>query len=391
MSDMPAYLADAWLTFLAGIACLIVLRSLDLLQPSGPLRSRFRFMLSLLMTLMFARVGHWAGAGWAFSALTHACAALMPLAALLLAEGFLRRHAPPALKALTAGGGALMCLVGLMQFQAFEPLRIGGLLALLLAGLIGVALFVQRRDRDSLAASENALIARMSLGFALILPLLATDFMRDDAGDIPVRMGALGVLALCWLSISLGRPGLSSQKVVLGFAVITTMAVGLTLLVQGIAPQSPRALVQIGVSILGAIVLLAVMQAAIALQIEDQQNIALGEIARADATGPEAALGFVRRAAGAPDAVLLTPGDLSGLSETELTQSLASNPVQSVETASESAAWLMERFGASHLMLVGRAPLNLIVLDRPSLDLTDGTGEGLRALQRVAQGMTRDD
>ncbi|MEM1341277.1 MAG: hypothetical protein AAGF68_03100, partial [Pseudomonadota bacterium] len=185
--------------------------------------------------------------------------------------------------------------------------------------------------------------------------------------------------------------GLSSQKVVLGFAVITTMAVGLTLLVQGIAPQSPRALVQIGVSILGAIVLLAVMQAAIALQIEDQQNIALGEIARADATGPEAALGFVRRAAGAPDAVLLTPGDLSGLSETELTQSLASNPVQSVETASESAAWLMERFGASHLMLVGRAPLNLIVLDRPSLDLTDGTGEGLRALQRVAQGMTRDD
>lgn len=51
----------------------------------------------------------------------------------------------------------------------------------------------------------------------------------------------------------------------------------------------------------------------------------------------------------------------------------------------------MERFGASHLMLIGRAPLNLIVLDRPSLDLTDGTGEGLRAVQRVAQGMTRDD
>lgn len=391
MSDLPAYLADAWLSLAAGLGALIVLRSLGALTPDDGLRWRMRLLLILLVTLMVARIGHFAGAGWLFSALTHGSAALLPLAALLLAEGLLRRHAPRWLKAFCAGGGAFLCLVGLIQLEAVEPLRIGGLLALQLIGLLAVAQFVARRDRNSLAADENAMINRMALAFLLVLPLLATDFMRGDGGDIPVRMGGLAVLALCWLAISLGRTGLGTRQIVFGFAVSLAMSAVLSLLIAGFTPLEWRSAVQTSASILAGILLLAIAQAAIALRIEDQHNLALRHIAQARAEGTDAALSFVRQAAGSPEALRLGDSDLSGLDREALERVMQAQPMQDHSSADEGIRWVLDRVGASHLLMTGSAPLRLIALDRPAIARTDRSGAGLGAIQRVAAWLERGD
>lgn len=386
MTDMATFLADAWVSLCAALGAATVLLRLRNLVPRQEIARRFQFCLGVLITLMLARIGHWGGWGWLFSAITSICAALIPLTALVLSEGLVRRHASPVLKQFCAWGAVTFGLLGLFQFGNIEFERLAGLMLFQLFGLGGVALFVLWRDRGSLSPAENRTINWISLSFLLILPFLATDFMRGTPLDLPVRMGGIAVLGLCWLSIAMNRSGLRPWDTLRGFGIVFVVAALLSLIVSGIVPMDIRPGAQVMVIILSSLMLLAIWQAAIALRIEDRQMIALREIAVADGHGPQASLALLRRAAGSPDAILVDEAELVDMNLNELRASFTATPVQQVgATDDEQVNWLFSRFDATHAVFLSGSPVQVIMLNSPEIAASDSTGTALRAVQRMAQ------
>ncbi len=385
MTDTANFLADSWVSLCAALgAATVLLRLQDLVQRSEIAR-RFQFCLWILVVLMLARIGHWGQWSWFFSAATSFCAALIPLAALVLSEGLLRRHAPPILKQLCAWGAVMLGLLGLFQFSSIEFARLAGLLLFQLFGLGGVALFVLRRDRNSLSSAENRTINWISLSFLLILPFLATDFTRGTMLDLPVRLGGVAVLGLCWLSIAMNRSGLRAWDTLRGFGIVIVMTTLLSIIVSGIVPMDIRSGVQVMAIILSALMLLAIWQAAIALRIEDRQLIALREIADADGQGPQASLALLRRAAGSPDAILVEEADLADMNLNDLRANFTTTPVQQLgATDDEQVNWLFSRFDATHAVFLSGTPLRVVMLNSPDIVDQDSTGVALRAVQRMA-------
>jgi hypothetical protein len=386
MIDTATFLADAWVSLCAALGAATVLLHLKDLVQRPEIARRFKFCLWVLVVLMLARIGHWGGWGWLFSAITSICAALIPLTALVLSEGLVRRHAPSMLKKICGLGAVTFGLLGLFQFGSFEFGRLVGLMLFQLFGLGGIALFVLWREKDSLSQAENRTINWISLSFLLILPFLATDFMRGTTIDLPVRLGGVAVLGLCWLSIAMNRSGLRPWDTLRGFCIVFVMAALISLIVSGIVPLDMRSGLQVTAIILTSLMLLAIWQAAIALRIEDRQLIALREIADAKGQGPRVSLDLFRRAAGSPDAILVDEADLADMNLNELNASFATAPVQQLgATDDEQVNWLLSRFDATHAVLLSDTPLQLIMLNNPEIAASDSTGSALRAIQRMAQ------
>lgn len=386
MIDTATFLADAWVSLCAALGAATVLLHLKDLVQRPEIARRFKFCLWVLVVLMLARIGHWGGWGWLFSAITSICAALIPLTALVLSEGLVRRHAPSMLKKICGLGAVTFGLLGLFQFSSFEFGRLVGLMLFQLFGLGGIALFVLWREKDSLSQAENRTINWISLSFLLILPFLATDFMRGTTIDLPVRLGGVAVLGLCWLSIAMNRSGLRPWDTLRGFCIVFVMAALISLIVSGIVPLDMRSGLQVTAIILTSLMLLAIWQAAIALRIEDRQLIALREIADAKGQGPRVSLDLFRRAAGSPDAILVDEADLADMNLNELNASFATAPVQQLgATDDEQVNWLLSRFDATHAVLLSDTPLQLIMLNNPEIAASDSTGSALRAIQRMAQ------
>src|SRR6185295_8885373 len=164
---------------------------------------------------------------------TIAAAGLLPLAALLLTEGLLRRHAPFALKFFAAGGAALFLLLALIPERFAEPWRMAILLAFQFGGFLAIGWLVMTRDRDSLSAAENRTVERMALSLLLILPFMVTDY-RPGLFEVPVRLGGIAILFLCWLTIGLGRASLGHRDTIGAFAVIALSSVFAGLALGGI-------------------------------------------------------------------------------------------------------------------------------------------------------------
>lgn len=386
MISTSTFLADVWVSLCALLGAVTVLVRLQNLVQRPEIARRFKFCLWVLVVLMLARIGHWDGRGWVFSAVTSICGALVPLAALVLSEGLMRRHAPPVLKQFCAWGALVFGLLGLLQFSSIEPVRLTGLLFFQLLGLVGVALFVLRRDKDSLSSAENRTINWISLSLLLILPLLATDFMPGTKLDVPVRLGGVAILGLCWLSIGMNRSGLRRWDTLRGFGIVFVMSVLVSLTVSGIAPVDLRSGIQIMAILLSSFMLLAIWQAAIALRIEDRQLIALREIADVKGHGSQASLELLRRAAGSPDAILVDEADLADMNLDELRTSFATTPVHQMgATEDEQVNWLFARFDATHAVFLSGTPLRVVMLNSPEIAALDSTGAALRAVQRMAR------
>src|SRR5258707_4641681 len=103
-------------------------------------------------------------------------AALIPLGALVVTEGILRRHAPRQVKIAIVLGGIGLGLGGALGLERFSTLH-----ALLLslfqpAGFATCAWLLATRDRGTLMASENRSIGRLAVRAPIVIPLIATDF-----------------------------------------------------------------------------------------------------------------------------------------------------------------------------------------------------------------------
>ena len=150
--------------------------------------------------------------------------AVLPVLALLMAESLIRRHAPVWIKLTCITGSLSIALLAVFRLDQLDEMRIPAMGAILVSCLSLVLGFIILRDRKSLMSNENDRVSSLLLGFAILIPFAATDFL-DDRYERLVEMGALGILCL---TLSMVR-GVSGRPGILGYLVDLVAAAGISI------------------------------------------------------------------------------------------------------------------------------------------------------------------
>ena len=206
----PGMIADSIVNLCGAIGLGVAMVTLYRRDPRSPRTRRLLVALGIIALLFLVRgVAWWSGSG-VLDNLSMIPAALIPLGALIVTEGILRRHAPRPAKIVILTGGIALGLAGAVGSERFAaPFAV--LLALFqLGGFAICAWLLAVRDRATLMASENRSIGRLAVGAVMVIPFIVTDF-RVLMPDIPVRLGALGAL-LVVTAILIAERGAETQR-----------------------------------------------------------------------------------------------------------------------------------------------------------------------------------
>lgn len=385
-------IADILVT-LAAIAGLLVL--FGVLRRSGPadaLTGRFQLGLVVLIVFLAGRLMWWVTDSSIFMPVMFVSAGFIPLVAIVLTEGLLRRHAPPIVKYGLLVATALFVVAAFLPVTLVEPVRSYALLAFQFAGFLAAGWMVLVRDRASLSPRENWLTDRIALSLLLILSFLVTDF-RFDGLQMPVRLAGIAILFICWLAVGMGRSNLGHRDTVKAFAVLVASAMVAGIGIGMIAELDVAFMVQSVALVLSALLVAAIFIDAMNLGAEERRDSLLAHIAHGGETDAAAFLRGLREHMLVEGALMLGPKDLSEFDAGELNAIFAADPVRNIAEARRQAPRqpgheqlqaLFERYDVTHIMLVSRAPLTLVALNMPALAATPGAETELRVAQRVA-------
>ncbi|MBZ9676258.1 hypothetical protein [Mesorhizobium sp. ES1-1] len=393
MSFDGTLVADTITSLAALIGLLIVISVVGGRDLADPLSRRFLFGLRVLAALLACRILDWTTGLAIFRFATIVAAGLLPLAALLLTEGLLRRHAPFALKFFAAGGAALFFLLALVPERFAEPWRMAALLAFQFGGFLAIGWLVMKRDRGSLSAAENRTVERMALSLLLIIPFMITDY-RPGLFEVPVRLGGIAILFLCWLTIGLGRASLGHRDTIGAFAVIALSSVFAGLALGGIDDLGWRGSVQGVVIVLSATLLAVIYNDSVSLGAEQRRDSLLRHMAEGDLTDSAGFLRGLQHHMLVDGALILPAAELGDFDLKALARALQQVPVLTLANAQpdarfdqdirEQLAWLFEKYEATHVLLATLEPLSVVALNMPALASSPGVKMELRAVQRMA-------
>jgi hypothetical protein len=391
--------ADIAVNFSAVAALAISLGTIAVRGRWSPVERRLAVALTLVLLLFVLRGQAWIQGVQMLGAIALVPAILLPIAMLCLTEGLLRRHAPFWLK--VAVSAATLAMIALLVVGAHADILVFGvaLASFQAATLIVLAWLLLTRDRSSLGRIENRTIdVFMAIGAAM-LPLLLTDF-RTLVPEIPVRMAAVGVTALVFAILRLGRDSASVGRCVgevLG-AIAGSIVAGLAIaFVAGV--HEPAAQVRL-VIVLTAFVLTALVAVvAYVLHVQSRRASFLSTLLDSDSRDQDEFVSEAARHPALADMRVLGPRELEAYSPGVLRDAFRDRQVLSMTDLSEAAPGLIERDGReqmcdllqshrmSHVLLLCRDPLKLALLDLPDMALSAGKLLELRLFQRLAQLM----
>lgn len=389
----PALVADSIVDICGALGLAVAMLTLRRRDPRGALTTRFLVAMGLVATLFLLRGLSWWSGSILLDRLALACAALFPLGALIVTEGMLRRHAPSAGKIAVLAGSSLLVLASL--FGLAEQGR-GYDLALAIFQLLTIAfcgLLLFRRDPTSLTAAENTSVWRLGLCAFLVLPFALSDF-RALMPDIPVRLGSVGALLLVSIVLVTGGAAPTRRQ---GFTLLGVRVAAALLLGVAAAHVTPGADFAHGVR-LCAVVLAGVLAIALAADALSSSFDAaapgvLGSLARSHAQTREALIAELARhplfssarrlgEAGLADydPAILRPA-LHGISV--LHASGRNWPWPPTDPAAERLAALMASHSASHLLVLGEEPLDLLLVTVPVVSADPATETALALVRRL--------
>ena len=387
------FVADTITSLAALFGLLIVIAVVGGRDTGDPLSRRFLFGLRVLAVLLACRILDWVTSFGVFRLVTIVAAGLLPLAALLLTEGLLRRHAPFFLKLLAAGGAVTFLLLAMIPERFAEPWRMAALLVFQFGGFFAIGWLVVMRDRASLSAAENRTVERMALSLLLIIPFMITDY-RPGLFEVPVRLGGIAILFLCWLTIGLGRPSPSHRDTIGAFAVIALSSIFAGLALGGIDHIGWRGSVQGVVIVLSATLLAVIYNDSVSLAAEKRRDSLLRHMAEGDLTDSARFLRGLQNHSLVDGALILPAAELGDFDLNVLARALERAPVRSIadvhpdvlvdQDIREQLAWLFEKYEATHVLLATLNPLTVVALNMPALASSPGVEMELRAVQRMA-------
>jgi len=368
----PALMADPLVNLMASAGIAIVARADRRIDPKGAVTKRIVFALSLVSALFCVRAIGWMTDSLLIGRLASALAGATPLAGLFVVEGLLRRHAPRPVKIILTGGCVLVAVLAI--FYSTPDLDSGAImLVVVFGGYVTLAWLLLTRDASSLTAPENRAIRRLLGAVAFLLPLILTDF-RSVFPAIPVRLGALGVLIVLYVSFGAGgltTPGRTRFYCLIGFLLIAaTLALGFGA-AQGEVDES--LLLTIGAVGFSSLVLAGLLSEEIGARSERARPPSSILGAR-DAAAFEAAL---KTDPLLQDARILTGATLADVDGPQLGALLARHGVLRRKDAPwdlsasdggvERALSLMLTYDATHILRLGRTPLRLAAFTLPPI------------------------
>ena len=395
MNSSSAELTQLCMSLAALLGLLTLQMVLQRRDGRDPINRRFLFCVRITMLLFLGRVLVTLTGLQIFRILVLLGAALIPLAALLLTEGLLRRHAPPIAKQIIGWGTAVFVLSAFWYLGSIDPFRLFALLAFQLFGFFIGGWLILSRDRTSLSASENTTVTRIGLSLWLFIPLALGDFLMAVL-DLPIQFSALGVLILCWLAIGLGRAQIGHRVVIVNFAVMVFAAVLVGLLVGTIADLNRDGVLLSTAAVMTALFLVSILNDARGLRSEEQSLGLLQYLAETNTDDPVV---FLRDLRGHPlveGAAMISRASLAELQEPTLKQIFDASPVlrrsdppQLGALADDHIAHLFDSYSATHVILASSTPRVLIALSMPSLSASPMAELELKVVQRMAALMAQ--
>jgi hypothetical protein len=351
----------------------------------SPVRARLAFAFGGLSVFFALRAAANALDAHGLEVIELLTVCFLPLAALLLAEGVLRRHAPRLLKILVTLGAVALAVALAATGARLSPWFLG---TYVVVALLGATMLLLLRERTSLSVQENASVDALMISGAVLTLLSATDFLPMAA----VGFSGVGAAIVAFVLGANSRSGRESANAYLDVAAMALVAAIAAIVIShalglAAAPEQIRmfALLLSLLLVVSSVLRLRHLRVggdtqglARALADADIGNLDsfLTDLAR------EPLLAGLRLAQGA----MFTEYDADGLGAAMAARavwtraSLAAAPAR----ARDELGDLMTRQEATHAVMVSRSPLKIILLTLPAVGFADDSETSLALFHKLA-------
>ena len=387
----PSAIADSIVNLCGAIGLAVAMFALDRRDPGGPLTRRLLFLLGVVAALFFIRGLAWRHESTALDRLSLIPAGMVPLGALVVTEGILRRHAPRPAKQIAVGGAVLLGLGGALGLEAWSTPYAIALSLFQLAGFVTCAALLALRDRSQLHPSENRSIGRLAVGALLVIPFVVTDF-HSLTPDMPVRLGPLGALLVVTAVLIAGSSGETQRQGVALAALRIVSAALLGAAAAFIADDVDAAqIMRFSAIAMSGVLTIGLMTDTLRAHFEAHAPGMLNSVAASPAMTREELLTELLRQPLFESARRFRAADLSAFDPPLLRDLLASKPVlrradapwglAPADPAVERVKSLLAAHSATHIVVLAHDPADLLVLSVPVM-LADPASETALALVR---------
>jgi hypothetical protein len=383
--------ADSIVSICGALGLFVAIATVRRRDPTGPLTQRITFALGLVAALFLIRGASWWANSDGLERLALCLASIVPIAALTLTEGVLRRHAPEAIKVAVSAVAILLAIAALFDVHRLLP-ETGWLLASFqLATFAACAAMIFLRERDSLAAVENFGVVRLAVGGLIVVPFLLSDY-RELFPFVPVKLGALGSLLVVTTMLFEGEEARQRSFLLLGVRILGALALGgATAFIEKDVSSADifrfAAIAVSGVLVIGLVVDLtrsALISLAPGLLASIAVSPAAGRGALLEQLSKHPLFATAQRlrtpALVDYDPPILSPA-LDGLSV--LRQADYPWELSATNPAAERLFALMATYSASHLVVIENEPLDLLLLSVPVVSADPATETALLLARRI--------
>jgi hypothetical protein len=389
----PIVIADSIVNLCGAIGLIVAMMTFYRRDPRSPLTRRLLIALGVIAVLFLDRgLAWWTGSEF-FDDLSDVPAALIPLGALVVTEGMLRRHAPRAVKISALTGAVVLGIGGIFGLDRFAAPYAITLALFQLAGFAACAFMLATRDRAALMASENRGIGRLALGALVVMPFVLTDF-RVLFPDIPVRLGALGALLTVTVMLIAGGGGETRRH---GLAMMALRLISSALLGMAaafIVPDVDAAqMFRFCAVAVSGVLTIGLMTDALRALFESQEPGVLNSVAASPAATRAQLMAELSHHPIFESARRLKEAELAAYDPPKLRDFLMDRRVlrrpdapwgmAATDPAVERMVSLMTAHSATHVIVLAHDPLDLIVLAVPVTAADPATETALALVRRI--------
>ena len=386
-------IADSIVNLCGAIGLTVAMVTLHRRDARSPLTRRLLLALGVIAMLFFVRGAAW----WSGTALLDRIslipAALIPLGALIVTEGILRRHAPRQVKIVIVLGGIGLGLGGALGLERFATPYFVLLSLFQLAGFATFGWLLATRDRTTLMASENRSIGRLAVGALIVIPFIATDF-QVLAPDIPVRLGALGALLVVTAILIAGGGAETRRQALLMTALRLSSSALLGAAAAFVSPNvdGPQ-IMRFGAIAISGVLTIGLMVDALRAYFDSQVPGVLDSVAASPARTRDQLIAELARHPIFESARRYRENELAAYDPPMLRDFLSTRRVlrraeapwglTSSDPAVERAVSLMAANSATHLIILSHDPIDVIVLAVPVISADPATETALALVRRL--------
>jgi hypothetical protein len=386
-------IADSIVNLCGATGLCVAMVTLYRRDAKNPLTRRLLLALGVTALLFFLRGAAWWSGNALLDRISLIPAALVPLGALIVTEGILRRHAPRQLKSVIVLGGIGLGLGGALGPERFTTLYSLLLSLFQLAGFATCAVLLATRDRATLMASENRSIGRLAVGALIVIPFIATDF-QVLAPDIPVRLGALGALLVVTAILIAGGGAETRRQALLMTALRLSSSALLGAAAAFVSPGVDGAqVIRFCAIAISGVLTIGLMVDALRAYFESQVPGVLDSAAASAARTRDQLIAELARHPIFESARRYRENELAAYDPPLLRDFLSTRRVlrrpeapwglTSSDPAVERAISLMAANNATHLIILAAEPIDVIVLAVPVISADPATETALALVRRL--------